>query len=217
MTVMRRFGPLAATVACCATMAVPKRVVLKFGGSSVRDAERITEVCKLVSTLITENGYEPCLVCSAMGKTTNGLLAAADMAINEQEVDLSSVRKLHQDTIETLGLSGTAYAEDILALVREAEIRLQFPRHNFSCSPVEHAAAVPPTIGSMALVGLPLVGSSPAAAARQVREDTRRRLASGGALGSHSRPRRVVRGADVGPDGRRHALLDGPACDPGTD
>eukprot|EP00325_Prymnesiales_sp_UTEX-LB-985_P021435 CAMPEP_0174732406 /NCGR_PEP_ID=MMETSP1094-20130205/59366_1 /TAXON_ID=156173 /ORGANISM="Chrysochromulina brevifilum, Strain UTEX LB 985" /LENGTH=61 /DNA_ID=CAMNT_0015934919 /DNA_START=48 /DNA_END=229 /DNA_ORIENTATION=+ len=61
-------------------MTAPKRVVLKFGGSSVRDAQRITEVCKLVSTLIEQDGIQPCLVCSAMGKTTNGLLLAADTA-----------------------------------------------------------------------------------------------------------------------------------------
>ncbi len=39
-----------------------------------------------------------------MGKTTNGLLAAADMAVKEGEVNLEVVRKLHRDTAETLGL-----------------------------------------------------------------------------------------------------------------
>ena len=45
------------------------RVIMKFGGSSVRDAERITEVCQLVQRQIAA-GVRPHLVCSAMGKTT---------------------------------------------------------------------------------------------------------------------------------------------------
>ena len=42
----------------------PSKVVMKFGGSSVRDAERITEVCKLVESQISD-GLKPHLVCSA--------------------------------------------------------------------------------------------------------------------------------------------------------
>ena len=81
-----------------------ERVVMKFGGSSVRDAERITEVCKLVKDQIDENGLRPHLVCSAMGKTTNNLLAAADEAINDGKVDLSAVRDLHAETAAGLGM-----------------------------------------------------------------------------------------------------------------
>jgi len=79
-----------------------RRVVMKFGGSSVRDAERIMEVCKLVQLQI-DNGVRPHLVCSAMGKTTNNLLAAVDNALETGKVDLSEVRTLHKETAETLG------------------------------------------------------------------------------------------------------------------
>jgi len=62
-----------------------RRVVMKFGGSSVRDAERIMEVSKLVKQQIAD-GLQPQLVCSAMGKTTNNLLAAADRALTTRNV-----------------------------------------------------------------------------------------------------------------------------------
>ena len=103
----------------------PKRVVMKFGGSSVRDAERITEVCTLVKDLISEDGIAPCLVCSAMGKTTNGLLSAADKAIGEGVVDLSSVRELHEETIATLNLAGTPCADEVLTLLGQCERTLE--------------------------------------------------------------------------------------------
>jgi len=102
-----------------------KRVVLKFGGSSVRDAERITEVCNLVVSLMEEQQYQPCLVCSAMGKTTNGLLAASDEAINKGIVDLSSVRELHVASIEALDVSESKYAAEVVELLDQCERTLE--------------------------------------------------------------------------------------------
>lgn len=49
-------------------------VVMKFGGSSVATAERMREVAKLVLGFPQEN---PIIVMSAMGKTTNLLLAVS--------------------------------------------------------------------------------------------------------------------------------------------
>ena len=97
------------------------RVIMKFGGSSVRDAERIQEVCKLVVNQMEEEGVRPHLVCSAMGKTTNNLLAAAERAINEQVVDLSAVRDLHADTAVKLGLVDSSEYADVLRLLDECE------------------------------------------------------------------------------------------------
>ena len=105
--------------------AAAKRVVLKFGGSSVRDAERISEVCSLVVSLMETQNYRPCLVCSAMGKTTNGLIAAADNAINNGEVDLSDVRQLHLDSMEALDVASTKYGEEILTLLDQCERTLE--------------------------------------------------------------------------------------------
>ena len=49
-------------------------VVMKFGGSSVADAERMREVANIVLSFPEEM---PVLVLSAMGKSTNNLLIAA--------------------------------------------------------------------------------------------------------------------------------------------
>ena len=87
----------------------------------MRDAERIQEVCKLVVNQMEEEGVRPHLVCSAMGKTTNNLLAAAERAINEQVVDLSAVRDLHADTAVKLGLVDSSEYADVLRLLDECE------------------------------------------------------------------------------------------------
>ena len=97
-----------------------KTIVMKFGGSSVRDAERITEVCKLVQLQI-KNGLKPHLVCSAMGPTTNNLLAAADRALASGEVDMSAVRELHSTTAATLGLEEDPLYMRVVELLDECE------------------------------------------------------------------------------------------------
>ena len=100
---------------------VVRDVIMKFGGSSVRDAERIREVCSLVSERIDVLGLRPHLVCSAMGKTTNHLLAACDTALEEGTVELTSVRALHEETIASLGVEGTAASAEIRLLLDECE------------------------------------------------------------------------------------------------
>ena len=118
-----RGAPAAARPNVCmsAVPAAPvEKIIMKFGGSSVRDAERITEVTALVKAQI-DAGYRPHLVCSAMGKTTNNLLAAADRALEDGVADLTAVRELHAATAETLGLSGTAYYAEVCELMDECE------------------------------------------------------------------------------------------------
>jgi aspartate kinase len=54
---------------------------MKFGGSSLADAERVEHVAQLIKEQI-HLGYNPrAVVCSAMGKTTNSLLSAGDFAL----------------------------------------------------------------------------------------------------------------------------------------
>ena len=107
-----------------AAVTAPTKVVMKFGGSSVRDAARISEVCKLVKDQI-DGGVQPHLVCSAMGKTTNNLLSAADRALTKQEVDLSTVRALHTETAEDLGLEASPEFAAVLSLLDECERTLE--------------------------------------------------------------------------------------------
>jgi hypothetical protein len=59
------------------------RIIMKFGGSSLANAERVTYVARLIQKHV-ESGYKPTIVCSAMGKTTNSLLSAGDFALTGQ-------------------------------------------------------------------------------------------------------------------------------------
>jgi aspartate kinase len=52
-------------------------IVMKFGGTSVKDAESIERVIKIIQEHLTLN---PVIVVSAMGKTTRSLLAAGALA-----------------------------------------------------------------------------------------------------------------------------------------
>jgi aspartate kinase len=55
---------------------VEKVAVLKFGGSSVADAERMKEVANIIGGY-QSRGYLLAVIVSAMGNTTNDLLALA--------------------------------------------------------------------------------------------------------------------------------------------
>ena len=66
-----------------------KIAVLKFGGSSVADAERMREVAQIIRRY-SENGYKIAVIVSAMGNTTNNLLALAQDVSDEfdgREID----------------------------------------------------------------------------------------------------------------------------------
>lgn len=61
----------------------PIDVVMKFGGSSLANYERVDHVANLIKDQI-KAGYRPrAVVCSAMGKTTNNLLSAGDFALGK--------------------------------------------------------------------------------------------------------------------------------------
>jgi aspartate kinase len=57
-------------------------VVLKFGGSSVADADRMREVALIIKSYINR-GYKAAAIVSAMGNTTNELLALAGDVTDE--------------------------------------------------------------------------------------------------------------------------------------
>ena len=86
-------------------------VVMKFGGSSVADAERIRHVASIIKAYKDE---KPVVVLSAMGDTTDHLLEAANSAV-EGKVDISRVEKLHRETAEKLGIK----IEAIESLLKE--------------------------------------------------------------------------------------------------
>jgi aspartate kinase len=76
-------------------------IVMKFGGSSVVDADRIRHVAGIVETQVKR---KPVLVLSAMGDTTDNLLEAAEAAIKTRIVSIGNIEELHSKTIQELRL-----------------------------------------------------------------------------------------------------------------
>ncbi len=76
-------------------------IVMKFGGSSVANAERIKHVASIIKAY---KDKRPVVVLSAMGDTTDHLLEAADLAVTGT-VDVKNVAKLHEDTAAELGIN----------------------------------------------------------------------------------------------------------------
>ena len=82
-------------------------IVMKFGGSSVANAERIRHVASIIQAY---KESKPVVVLSAMGDTTDHLLDAADMAV-KGKVDIAKVEQLHLDTAKELGVDVPAIQE----------------------------------------------------------------------------------------------------------
>lgn len=82
-------------------------IVMKFGGSSVANAQRMQHVASIISSYANK---KPLVVLSAMGDTTDHLLESADMAKNGI-VDISGVEKLHRDTAKELNIDIPAVDE----------------------------------------------------------------------------------------------------------
>ena len=100
----------------------PLKIVMKFGGSSLANAERVTYVAKLIKKHV-EQGYRPVIVCSAMGKTTNTLLSSGDFALGGQ-VFVDSLRTMHLNTATQLSLPETT-AASLIELLSELERLLE--------------------------------------------------------------------------------------------
>ena len=96
---------------------ISKRVVMKFGGSSLADASRVDHVCRLIKSQISLGSFPSAVVCSAMGKTTNNLLNAGDFAL-QGRVTVDPLRTLHLATIEEFGM-GEHVREDVEKLLDE--------------------------------------------------------------------------------------------------
>ncbi len=82
-------------------------IVMKFGGSSVANAERIKNVASIIQAYAAKR---PVVVLSAMGDTTDHLLEAADLAVNGK-VDIEKIESLHLDTAKELGVDVPAIKE----------------------------------------------------------------------------------------------------------
>ena len=88
-------------------------IVLKFGGSSVRDAEWIDRVVSIAATYLDD---APVLVASAMGKTTDALLRVTEAAERGDHAaareEIAKIRVHHLSTASA-ALSGVNHAETV--------------------------------------------------------------------------------------------------------
>ncbi len=94
-------------------------IVLKFGGSSVANAERIKHLARLIKERVLLD-EELCIVFSAMGGVTDALILSASEAASGNEGYLSKaeeIRKKHLETVE--GLLDSPAKEKVLAAVNQ--------------------------------------------------------------------------------------------------
>lgn len=92
---------------------------MKFGGSSLANADRIMHVTDLIKNQIAE-GYRPrAVICSAMGKTTNSLLSAGDFALDGR-VNIDAIRTLHNAAFDQFEINESVKKE-VTDLLNECE------------------------------------------------------------------------------------------------
>lgn len=85
-------------------------ILMKFGGSSLKDAESIRNVAQIIKSKIP---FQPVIVASAMGKTTRNLLNSSLAAANQNQTEsgkiFQSLKKYHLNISKKLGLLNTNY------------------------------------------------------------------------------------------------------------
>jgi aspartate kinase len=82
---------------------------MKFGGSSVASAERITGIAEII---MSQRKRKPVIVLSAMGDTTDYLLEAAETALKKSFVSIEKIEELHVKAADELKL-GAAVKKEI--------------------------------------------------------------------------------------------------------
>ncbi|KAK6139040.1 hypothetical protein DH2020_027218 [Rehmannia glutinosa] len=137
--------------------------VMKFGGSSVASAERMSEVAHLILSFPEE---KPIIVLSAMGKTTNNLLRAGENAVscgfrNVSEIEeLTLIKELHLRTVKELGIDDSVISGQLeelelllngIARLKELTLRTQDKLVSFGeCMSTRIFAAYLNSIGTKA-------------------------------------------------------------------
>jgi aspartate kinase len=97
-------------------------IICKFGGTSVQDAEAMGRVAEIIRQRLNQ---QPVVVASAMGKTTNHLLQAAEIATKgkrQEALDLlNRLRDAHLKEAQKLGLAaaGDEFLETVNTYFKE--------------------------------------------------------------------------------------------------
>ena len=86
-------------------------IVMKFGGTSVKNAERIKVVADIVKSRLSD---KPVVVCSATAGTTNKLIEMANIAFKGESTKeiREELKKKHNEIVKDLGIEG----KDILEI-----------------------------------------------------------------------------------------------------
>src|SRR5436190_20759638 len=80
---------------------VPPMIVMKFGGSSVANAEKIRHVFEIVKGRLPK---KPLVICSAFRGVTDDLFKLGDEAVRGTVPSIEPIRKRHQDCLKEMGL-----------------------------------------------------------------------------------------------------------------
>ncbi len=70
-----------------------QQIILKFGGSSLADTQRISRALDIIEDII-DQGKQPLTVVSALGGVTNTLISLCDMAISSDKSYIASLQDL---------------------------------------------------------------------------------------------------------------------------
>jgi aspartate kinase len=81
-------------------------IVMKFGGSSLANADRLRHVAEIVKARLDQ---KPILVLSAMGNTTDHLLEAGEAALKNGIIEVKKIEELHLKTIMEMELGDAAF------------------------------------------------------------------------------------------------------------
>ncbi len=89
-------------------------VVMKFGGNSVGDSERIKNVCDIIKSKLKE---KPIVVLSAVKGITDKLIDTAKMAANDEDVskELEEIKETHHKILKDLELGESLVDEQLEA------------------------------------------------------------------------------------------------------
>lgn len=88
-------------------------IVMKFGGSSVSDADRIRGVCEIVKRYAKE---QPVVVCSAIRGITDDLIKLAHEAVSGTTALLERIQERHVQVIDALGLDRSLIKDNLAEL-----------------------------------------------------------------------------------------------------
>ena len=87
-------------------------IVMKFGGSSVKDATRIKKAADVIKSRLDK---DPIVVVSALGGITDMLIETSEKAFQRQDTSalIEEIKNRHHSTLKDLGLDVTLVDEDL--------------------------------------------------------------------------------------------------------